>query len=128
MSTRRGVAESEKVTRSFVNRLLRLTLLAPDIQEAVLGGRQPKTEARGTDETRAHRLARAALGPLVRQYSTDETSDGGTSPARLRRHQVGEASLEAARTFLTRLRLAFFSSTIFRPRPICLANSDRRAA
>jgi hypothetical protein len=86
------------------------------------------TAARGTDKTHAHRLARAALGPLVRQFSMDETSDDGTSPARLRRHQAGEASLEVARTFLTRLRLAFFSSTIFRPRPICLANSDRRAA
>ena len=30
------------VTRSFVNRLLRLTLLAPDIVEAILEGRQPK--------------------------------------------------------------------------------------
>jgi hypothetical protein len=28
--------------RSFVNRLLRITLLAPDIQEAILEGRQPK--------------------------------------------------------------------------------------
>ena len=28
--------------RSFVNRLLRLTLLAPDIVEAILEGRQPK--------------------------------------------------------------------------------------
>jgi hypothetical protein len=36
------VAEAEKVTRSFVNRLLRLTLLAPDIAEAILDGRQPK--------------------------------------------------------------------------------------
>ena len=36
------IAESEKVTRSFVNRLLRLTLLAPDIQEAIIDGRQPK--------------------------------------------------------------------------------------
>jgi hypothetical protein len=35
------IAEAEKVTRSFVNRLLRLTLLAPDIQEAILDGRQP---------------------------------------------------------------------------------------
>jgi hypothetical protein len=33
-----GITEAEGVTRSFVNRLLRLTLLAPDI----LGGRQPK--------------------------------------------------------------------------------------
>src|SRR5512147_1784961 len=36
------VAETEKVTRSFVNRLLRLTLLAPEIVEAILEGRQPK--------------------------------------------------------------------------------------
>jgi hypothetical protein len=35
-------AEAEGVTRSFVNRLLRLTLLAPDIVEAILQGRQPK--------------------------------------------------------------------------------------
>jgi hypothetical protein len=33
------LAESEGITRSFVNRLLRLTLLAPDIQEAKLDGR-----------------------------------------------------------------------------------------
>jgi hypothetical protein len=36
------IAEAEGVTRSFVNRLLRLTLLAPDIVEAILEGRQPK--------------------------------------------------------------------------------------
>ena len=36
------IAEAENVTRSFVTRLLRLTLLAPDIQEAILDGRQPK--------------------------------------------------------------------------------------
>jgi hypothetical protein len=36
------LAEAEGVTRSFVNRLLRLTLLAPDIQEAIIDGRQPK--------------------------------------------------------------------------------------
>jgi hypothetical protein len=36
------LAEAEGITRSFVNRLLRLTLLAPDIQEAILDGRQPK--------------------------------------------------------------------------------------
>ena len=34
--------EAEGVTRSFVNRLLRLTLLAPEIVEAILEGRQPK--------------------------------------------------------------------------------------
>jgi hypothetical protein len=36
------IGEAEGVTRSFVNRLLRLTLLAPDIQEALLEGRQAK--------------------------------------------------------------------------------------
>jgi hypothetical protein len=36
------IAEAERVTRSFVNRLLRLSLLAPDIVEAILDGRQPK--------------------------------------------------------------------------------------
>jgi hypothetical protein len=36
------IADAEKIGRSFVNRLLRLTLLAPDIQEAILDGRQPK--------------------------------------------------------------------------------------
>ena len=36
------IAEAEKIDHSYVNRLLRLTLLAPDIQEAILDGRQPK--------------------------------------------------------------------------------------
>jgi hypothetical protein len=36
------IVEAEGITRSFVNRLLRLTLLAPDIQEAILDGRQAK--------------------------------------------------------------------------------------
>ena len=36
------IAEAEGTPRSFVNRLLRLTLLAPDIQESILDGRQPK--------------------------------------------------------------------------------------
>src|SRR5512132_2900162 len=36
------IAKTEGVTRSYVTRLLRLTLLAPDIVEAILDGRQPK--------------------------------------------------------------------------------------
>ena len=36
------IAEAEKIDRSFVSRLLNLTLLAPDIQEAILEGRQSK--------------------------------------------------------------------------------------
>ena len=36
------LAEAEGLTRSFANRSLRLTLLAPDIVEAILDGRQSK--------------------------------------------------------------------------------------
>jgi hypothetical protein len=36
------ITKAEKIGRSFVSQLLRLTLLAPDIQEAILEGRQPK--------------------------------------------------------------------------------------
>jgi hypothetical protein len=36
------IATSEGIGRSFVSRLLDLTLLAPDIQEAILEGRQAK--------------------------------------------------------------------------------------
>jgi hypothetical protein len=36
------IAGGEKIDRSFVSRLLRLILPAPDIQEAILEGRQPK--------------------------------------------------------------------------------------
>jgi hypothetical protein len=37
-----GIAEAEKIDCSFVSRLLNLTLLAPDIQEVILEGWQPK--------------------------------------------------------------------------------------
>ena len=68
----RRLAEAEGVTRSFVNRLLRLTLLAPDIVEAILDGRQPKamqleelTKALPSvwDEQRHHLLATLRFGP-----------------------------------------------------------------
>jgi hypothetical protein len=35
------VAAAEKINETYVGRVLRLTLLAPDIVEAILGGRQP---------------------------------------------------------------------------------------
>ncbi len=41
------IAEAEGVTRSFVNRLLRLTLLAPDIVEAILDGAAAEGDAAG---------------------------------------------------------------------------------
>jgi hypothetical protein len=56
------VAGAESVTRSFVNRLLRLTLLAPDIQEAILDGRRAAegTAARGDDPGDAERVGGTA--------------------------------------------------------------------
>ena len=35
------LAAAEKINASYVSRVLRLTLLAPDIVEAILDGRQP---------------------------------------------------------------------------------------
>jgi hypothetical protein len=35
------LAEAEKINQSYLCRVLRLTLLAPDIVEAILDGRQP---------------------------------------------------------------------------------------
>ena len=40
-STIREIAEAEKINESYVGRVLRLTLLAPEIVEAILGGGQP---------------------------------------------------------------------------------------
>ena len=37
-----ALAEAEKINRAYVCRLLNLTLLSPEITEAVLDGRQPK--------------------------------------------------------------------------------------
>ena len=37
------IAKSEKIDRGYVGSILRLTLLAPDIIEAILDGRQPAT-------------------------------------------------------------------------------------
>ena len=35
------IAAAGKINESYVGRVLRLTLLAPDIVDAILGGRQP---------------------------------------------------------------------------------------
>jgi hypothetical protein len=37
------LAKAEKVNASYLSRILRLTLIAPDIIEAMLAGRQPST-------------------------------------------------------------------------------------
>ena len=57
------IAEAESVTRSFVNRLLRLTLLAPDIQGAIikrLGG------AGFTDQVQHLRFSRKASAGVLK--------------------------------------------------------------
>ena len=36
------IANAEKINETYVGRVFRLTLLAPDIIEAILGGRQPR--------------------------------------------------------------------------------------
>lgn len=40
-STIEEIAETENINASYVSRVLRMTLLAPDIVEAILAGRQP---------------------------------------------------------------------------------------
>jgi hypothetical protein len=40
-ATIREIATAENINESYVGRVLRLTLLAPDTIEAILGGRQP---------------------------------------------------------------------------------------
>src|SRR6188474_827389 len=42
------IAAAEKINESYVGRVLRVTLLAPDIVEAILGGRQPAKLQLGT--------------------------------------------------------------------------------
>jgi hypothetical protein len=37
------LAKAEKVNDSYLSRILRLTLIAPEITEAILTGRQPST-------------------------------------------------------------------------------------
>ncbi len=59
------IAAAEKINASYVGRVLRLTLLAPDIVEAILGGRQP---------------AQMTLAVLMRPFSV-----GWTEQARILR-------------------------------------------
>jgi hypothetical protein len=53
------IVAAEKINESYVGRVLRLTLLAPDIVEAILGGRQP---ARLQQHHLLRWFARAARG------------------------------------------------------------------
>jgi hypothetical protein len=42
LATFAGIADAESINPSYVSRVLRLTLLAPEIVEAILAGRQPE--------------------------------------------------------------------------------------
>jgi hypothetical protein len=58
-------AEAEGVTRSFVSRLLRLTLLVPDIVQAILDGGQAEGDAAGgIDKGDAEGVGGANYGSL----------------------------------------------------------------
>lgn len=68
------VAAAEKINPSFVSRVLRLTLLAPEIVEAILDGRQPPEMTLGTlmepiptdwQNQRAQSRAPAAAGDVA---------------------------------------------------------------
>ena len=37
------IGDAERISKSYVSRILRLALLAPDIVEAILGGRSDQT-------------------------------------------------------------------------------------
>src|SRR3954454_2165735 len=59
------IAAAEKINASYVGRVLRLTLLSPDIIEAILGGRQPAEMAlAGLMRPFAVRLDSAIAGAL----------------------------------------------------------------
>jgi hypothetical protein len=43
MASLNELSEAEKISPSYMTRIYRLTLLAPDIVETILDGRQPRT-------------------------------------------------------------------------------------
>lgn len=43
IANQEAIAKRERITNSYISRLYRLTLLAPDIIEAILAGTQPRT-------------------------------------------------------------------------------------
>ena len=55
------IAPVEKINETYVGRVLRLTLLAPDIVEAILNGRLPAEITLGADETLSGALGKAKI-------------------------------------------------------------------
>jgi hypothetical protein len=78
------IAEAEKVDRSYVNRVLRLTLLAPEIQEAILDGRQPKALQPGCCQARGRSSGNAFSGDSRRVAGCPERRESDIGePSRL---------------------------------------------
>ena len=63
-ATIREIAAAEKINETYVGRVLRLTLLAPDIVEAILGGRQ---------------TAEVTLAVLMRPFAVEWTEQWKTN-------------------------------------------------
>jgi hypothetical protein len=59
------IAEKEKINSSYVSRLLRTTLLAPDIVESILDGRAAAPTGCGGDEGVSGRVDEAGKRPLT---------------------------------------------------------------
>jgi hypothetical protein len=83
-ATIREIANVEKINETYVGRVLRLTLLAPDIVEAIMGGRQPaeitlawlmrRFPVGWRDNWRMFRPGCRSLDRLDRSYNTDAAS------------------------------------------------------
>jgi hypothetical protein len=68
VTTVREIAETERINESYVSRMLRLTLLAPEIVEAILDGRQGL-------EMRLPTLMKAFPVEWADQYAEREDND-----------------------------------------------------
>ena len=62
------IAAAEKINSSYVGRVLRLTLLAPNIVEAILDGRQP-----------AEMTLAGLMGPIAADWQSQERALGTKS-------------------------------------------------
>jgi hypothetical protein len=69
------IAAAEKINPSYVGRVLRLTLLAPDIVGAILGGLQPPERTR-------------TLALMMRPFAVTRTEQRKTLIARLPRSRA----------------------------------------
>ena len=62
------MAAAEKINSSYISRVLRLTLLAPDIVEAILDGRQPTETTLAALMRPLPRLWQEQMRALVREH------------------------------------------------------------